>query len=73
MKTTPQEVYESLRSYQRTNGYPPTLRELANRLQVHHTTVLNVLHYLKNQGFIRHRKYAPRAYWIPSEPHPRRP
>jgi len=72
MKTTPQEVYESLRSYQRTNGYPPTLRELAERLEAHHATVLSRLHYLKHQGLIRHKRRATRAYWIPSEPHHRR-
>jgi len=68
----PNQVYISLQAYQRRHGYPPTLKELAERAGMCKASVLDALQYLVGQGVVEHLPRAPRAYWIDSEPHHRR-
>lgn len=59
------EVLKMVREHVRAHGYPPTMREVTETLQVRSTcTVARILETLRRKGFVKQTKaYAYRGYW----------
>ena len=56
-----------IRSYTKGNGYPPTLREMANEFEVTWTAISHRLLLLEKKGYIARMPYLARAVRILQE------
>jgi repressor LexA len=62
------EVLEYMRTYQRTNGMPPTVREIADAFGVASTNaIMCTLRALERKGLVFHRPMISRG-WMPKSP-----
>lgn len=59
------ELYDIIKKYIIKNGYPPTIRELCNKLNVKSTGTIQVmLKRIKKKGYIDYQEYKSRTIRI---------
>lgn len=59
------ELYDIIKKYIVKNGYPPTIRELCNELNVKSTGTIQVmLKRIKKKGYIDYQEYKSRTIRI---------
>lgn len=59
------KVYEEIKKYIRKNGYPPTIRELCDILNLKSTGTIQVmLKRIKKKGYIDYNEYKSRTIRI---------
>ena len=69
-----EQVLSFIREFTRTNGYPPTVREIGSELELSSPSTVHVhLGNLERLGFIRRDPTKPRALELVDEPRPLRP
>ena len=69
-----EQVLRFIREFSRTNGYPPTVREIGSELELSSPSTVHVhLGNLERLGFIRRDPSKPRALELVDAPRPPRP
>ena len=69
-----EQVLRFIREFTRTNGYPPTVREIGSKLELSSPSTVHVhLGNLERLGFIRRDPSKPRALELVDAPRPPRP